>query len=305
MKDWDSRSRTVALVVLGVVLLIFIFLSAASFDGSRQRPAPETFTFQAMDAVEGKRVFQAYNCMGCHTMLGNGAYFGPDLTQVYADGGPAWLETFIAAPATWPSKTAVNLWIGRLRQSGDLNLTPDEYYQKYPHVLEAVERFGGQATNMPNLNLKADEITSVIAFFSYASAINTEGWPPEPRADARIVERVKAAYGAGPVTASGQVNPLSAADQGKQLAQDLGCAACHSTDGTTKVGPTWKGLAGSTVPLVDGTSATADDAYLRESILQPNAKIVRGFAPGVMPNFDGMVTTGDIDNLIAYIKSLN
>ncbi len=304
MKDWDSTSRKGALIVLGIVLVIFVFLSAASFDGSRPRAAPETFNFQNVNAVEGKRVFQAYNCMGCHTMLGNGAYFAPDLTQIYANGGPAWLETFLASPGTWPSKTAVSLWIGRLRQSGDLSITADEYYQKYPHVLEAVERFGGRQTNMPNLNLKAEEITAVIAFFTYTSAVDTQGWPPAPVADPRVVEKVKESFGAGPVTASGPAAALSPADQGKQLAQDLGCAACHSTDGTIKVGPSWKGLAGSSVALEDGTTVTADDAYLRESILQPNAKIVRGFPANTMPNFNGMVTTGDVDNLIAYITSL-
>lgn len=89
MKNWDSTSRKIALGVVGVVLLIFIFLSAVSFDASRQRPEPEKSSFQGTSADDGKRVFQAYNCMGCHTLVGNGAHLGPDLTQVDAMGGAA------------------------------------------------------------------------------------------------------------------------------------------------------------------------------------------------------------------------
>jgi len=93
--------------------------------------------------------------------------------------------------------------------------------------------------------------------------------------------------------------------RGLGLAKSQGCAACHSTDGSTLVGPTWKGLYGSQVTLTDGTTVTADDAYLRESILDPNAKIVKGFAPNLMPPTFGKTLTADqINDLIAYIKSL-
>jgi cytochrome c oxidase subunit 2 len=91
--------------------------------------------------------------------------------------------------------------------------------------------------------------------------------------------------------------------QGKILATKYGCAGCHSVDGSPMTGPTWFGLFGETVPLADGTTVTADEAYITESILEPNAKIVEGFpSPSVMPPF--ALTDEEVTNLIAYIKTL-
>jgi cytochrome c oxidase subunit 2 len=94
-------------------------------------------------------------------------------------------------------------------------------------------------------------------------------------------------------------------ERGKKVATQFGCAACHSVDGSKLVGPTWKGLYGSQVTLSDGSTVTADDAYLHESIVSPNAKIVQGFAPGVMPqNFGSQLSDKQIADVIEYIKSL-
>ena len=81
-----------------------------------------------------------------------------------------------------------------------------------------------------------------------------------------------------------------------------GCAACHSIDGSALPGPTWKDLFGSSVKLVDGSTVTADDAFLAESIKDPAAKIVEGFQP-IMPPYDNL-TDEDVANIIAYIKTL-
>ena len=66
-------------------------------------------------------------------------------------------------------------------------------------------------------------------------------------------------------------------------AEGFGCVSCHSVDGTPGAGPTWAGLYGHEVTLADGTVVTADDAYIRESIMSPNAKVVEGFQPNLMP----------------------
>ena len=58
---------------------------------------------------------------------------------------------------------------------------------------------------------------------------------------------------------------------------------CHTPDGRAGVGPTWQRIYGSEETLADGTTVTVDDAYIRESILDPNAKIVKGFPPNIMP----------------------
>lgn len=82
------------------------------------------------------------------------------------------------------------------------------------------------------------------------------------------------------------------------------CLACHSNDGTARVGPTFQGLHGSQRTFTDGTSAVADDDYLVESILEPNAKVVEGFPPA-MPPMGGTLNQTQIDSVILYIKSLN
>lgn len=97
--------------------------------------------------------------------------------------------------------------------------------------------------------------------------------------------------------------------RGQYLATSIGCTACHSADGTTLVGPTWKGLYEHevTVTLSDGTETTvvADDTYLRESILEPNAKIVKGFQANLMPIYQGQLNEDDLKAIIEYIKSLS
>lgn len=89
----------------------------------------------------------------------------------------------------------------------------------------------------------------------------------------------------------------------------MGCVACHSNDGTIvgKVGPTWKNLFGSEVRLAGGGGKVlADEAYLRESIKEPAAKIVTGFekSEAGMPSYEGVITDPQIEALILYIKTL-
>ncbi len=99
--------------------------------------------------------------------------------------------------------------------------------------------------------------------------------------------------------AAGSGDPASV---GAKLYNDLACNTCHLADGKGR-GPSYNGLYGSTVKLADGSTVIADDAYIRESILQPNAKIVAGYRPE-MPSFQGQVSEDQILALTAYIKSL-
>jgi cytochrome c2 len=98
------------------------------------------------------------------------------------------------------------------------------------------------------------------------------------------------------------------AKEGERLAGLLGCTACHSSDGSTlgKVGPSWKGLFGSEVVFTDGTKAIAKEAYLRESIQEPTAKILRGFdkSDAGMPSYKGVITDSQVEALILYIRTL-
>jgi cytochrome c oxidase subunit II len=91
---------------------------------------------------------------------------------------------------------------------------------------------------------------------------------------------------------------------GAKLYQSKACFTCHSTDGSVKVGPSFKGIYGHSVTLSDGTSVTVDDNYIRESILNPTAQVVQGFPPA-MPSFQGQLRDREIAGLIAFIKSLS
>lgn len=104
-----------------------------------------------------------------------------------------------------------------------------------------------------------------------------------------------------------EAKPESLADKGKNKFVEIGCNACHTVNGQTGVGPTLKGVYGSEVTLNDGTKVTADEAYIRESILDPNAKIVKGFTANQMSAAITRATVekGDtLDALVAYIKTL-
>jgi mono/diheme cytochrome c family protein len=108
-----------------------------------------------------------------------------------------------------------------------------------------------------------------------------------------------------PVNASAPVS----ADEGRRLYQAFGCIACHAVDSTslTKLGPTWKGLYGSQRTFAGGVvRVTADDAYLRESMLQPGARVVAGYERGdvSMPSYSGVLTDPQIESIILFIKEL-
>ena len=107
-----------------------------------------------------------------------------------------------------------------------------------------------------------------------------------------------------------ETTPVSI-DEGRRVYNMMGCVACHSTDGSkvAKVGPTWKGLYGKKqTVVVDGENQTitSDEAYLRESILDPTAKVVKGFDKGewAMPSYAGVLTDEQIESLILFMKSL-
>ena len=100
-----------------------------------------------------------------------------------------------------------------------------------------------------------------------------------------------------------EIEKLSPAQVGQKLYTTRNCNGCHSVDGSDNAGPTWKGLYGANRSFADGTSAVADDNYIRESILNPNAKIVKGRAPA-MPSYAGQLSDDEILGLIEYIKTL-
>jgi cytochrome c oxidase subunit 2 len=96
---------------------------------------------------------------------------------------------------------------------------------------------------------------------------------------------------------------MSPAEGGEILYTRRGCVQCHSVDGSAKVGPTFLGAFGTQQRMTDGTELEIDENYIRESILEPQAKVREGYKP-VMPTYQGQLDDEEIAALIAYIKSL-
>jgi len=99
----------------------------------------------------------------------------------------------------------------------------------------------------------------------------------------------------------GSTGPLSAT--GEKIFAELGCVTCHRSDAQGR-GPNLQGLFRKPVQLQDGRTLVADENYIRESILDPGAKIVNGYKP-VMPTFQGLLSEEQLNALVAYVKSLS
>ena len=103
--------------------------------------------------------------------------------------------------------------------------------------------------------------------------------------------------------AANYLKTLPPAEAGKLLYKRRGCSQCHSTDGTAGTGPSFLGIYGKNQEMSDGRAVPVDDNYIRESILEPQAKIVSGYRP-VMSTYKGLVSDDEITALIEFIKSL-
>ncbi len=125
--------------IIGTVLFGIIFLYL-SYDSIKQMPMRTNEDKLTPDVVKGKRVWQKYNCNDCHTILGIGGYYAPDITKVAKYRDKAWLDKFLRDPeGVWQAKR-----------------------------------------KMPNFHLSNTEVASLIAFISWVSEIDTNDWPRKP-----------------------------------------------------------------------------------------------------------------------------
>jgi cytochrome c oxidase subunit 2 len=95
---------------------------------------------------------------------------------------------------------------------------------------------------------------------------------------------------------------------GLVLLRNTGCLACHSIDGSKLVGPSFKGLYGSVRTVLEGNTektVTADDAYINESVYEPEKQIVKGFNKGLMKSYKGTLPESDLETIIGYLKTLS
>jgi cytochrome c oxidase subunit 2 len=217
----------------------------------------------------GAQLYNQQGCAACHSVDGS-KRVGPSFQKIYGRDG-----TY---------------------DNGKPYKADDDYLQEsilYPntHIVD-----GYAANQMPAFKgiLSDEQIAAIIAWMRTLDGSQaTQAAAPAPQ-----FQFAKLLNGDDP-------SKQSPAERGKAIYQAKACIGCHSLDGSQVVGPTWKGLYGLTNhKMSDGTSVTADDSYLKESILNPTAKIVEGFQAGVMPSYQGQLSDAEIADVIEFMKTI-
>ena len=119
---------------------------------------------------------------------------------------------------------------------------------------------------------------------------------------ARVIVQTPADYKKWLAEAGDMSGKMSPVAYGELLYRRHGCVNCHSLDGSAGTGPSFKGIYGRPVQLDDGSTVIVEDNYIREHILEPGTKVVKGYRP-VMPTFKGLLSDKDITAIIDFIKS--
>jgi len=222
---------------------------------------------------EGEQLYETLGCASCHSLDGS-IIVGPSFKGLYG------------------RKVKV-LTDGKARE-----VTADDAYIRASvrtPARDVVEGF--PAGVMPNLSdeINARQLEAIITFIKQLGGKRHAAVKePEPKVPPKA-------------EAQKEASAVPAPPDGATLFKTKGCTACHSLDGSKKVGPSLKGIYESTQNVVtDGKKreVTADEAYLRRSIEHPNADVVEGFPKGVMPPFGQMLKAGEVDALVAYLKDV-
>lgn len=278
------QTRIFAIGSTAVAAIVFLILTV---DTHRQFPTLTNTDTLTEEVVRGQDVWHANNCINCHTILGEGAYYAPDLTKITQMRGTPYLTAFLKDPS--------------------------QFYDEERH-----------RRLMPNPNLTDDEISDVIAFMDWVGRVDNQGWPPRPilisgsslpGTDLTVAQQAgkgtELPPGAAPVSPSN--DPIAL---GEALFRSVtpACAACHSiAPGVNLAGPTLAGLATTAEKTLQSPEytgkATTVEEFIHESIVEPSAYL----HPGAMYSADGVsfmpttygtdLTAEQIDNLVAYLAS--
>jgi nitric oxide reductase subunit C len=279
--------RLFAIVCTGLAALLFLGLTV---DSHQQFPSLTNAHNLTPEVIAGKDVWHKYNCINCHTLFGEGAYYAPDLTKIAQHRGEAYIKAYMKDPS--------------------------QFYDEKKH-----------RRLMPRQNLSEQEIAHLFQFLDWVSKVHNQGWPPRPilvtgasipGTDRGVTQQ--AGVGTGPATAPGG-RPVQASSspiaQGESLFRSAtpACTACHSiAPGVNMAGPSLAGVGSRAKKLVGSPEykGKAKDAegYIRESIAMPSAHLV----PGAMYSGGGQsfmpATYGkdlkpeQIDQLVAYLITL-
>jgi nitric oxide reductase subunit C len=270
--------------------LAFLVLTA---DSHRQFPELTNAENITPEVISGKDVWHDNNCINCHTLFGEGAYYAPDLTKITKLRGDAYLTAYMKNPA--------------------------DFYDEDTH-----------RRLMPRQDLSDEDIANLIAFLDWVSDVDNQGWPPRPilvtgssipgtamtsLQQARTPEAGEAERlppGARPVTAAD--NPV-ALGESLFLTVMPACNACHSVaPGVSMAGPTLAGVGTRALQVIESPDYQGEardaESFIRESITHPSAHLAPGamYSAGgtsFMPNTYGEnLTEEQISHLVAYLTSL-
>ena len=281
------QARLFAIVSTAICAVAFIGMTIDSHRQFDKLTNAENITPQVLN---GKNVWHKYNCTNCHTLLGEGAYYAPDLTKITQHRGAPYLKAYMRDPS--------------------------KFYDEQKH-----------RRLMPKQNLADQEIDDLIVFLDWISHIDTQGWPPRPilvtgssipglaMSDAQRAGKPDAterAEGARPVETSD--SPI-ALGQALFSATPPGCFACHSTTaGVNLAGPSLAGVVAHAKEVIASPdykgSAKDVEGYIRESIVNPNAYLHPGGmysanGESFMPHTYGKdLKPEQIDQLVDYLASL-
>lgn len=283
------NKRQTRLFAIGATAVSAVAFIGMTIDSHRQFAALTHSDKITPAVIRGKNVWHHNNCINCHTVFGEGAYYAPDLTKITKLRGEAYLKAYLHDPS--------------------------KFYDETRH-----------RRLMPKQDLSDTDITDLIAFLDWISNVDNQGWPPRPLlvTGASMAPTGLASSGSSAsstATALPDAKPVTGAENPIALGENVfrtaspSCVACHSTTPDVNMaGPSVAGLSARTEKLLasgdyKGNAKTVE-GYIREAITHPSAHVVPGpmySANGVsfMPTtFAKDLAPAQIDQLVAYLTSL-
>ncbi len=283
------NKRQARLFAIGSTVVAALAFLGLTIDSHRQFPKLTNAQNITPAVTHGKDVWHKNNCINCHTLFGEGAYYAPDLTKIAQHRGAAYLQAYLKDPS--------------------------KFYDEQRH-----------RRLMPKQDMTDGEIADLVSFLDWVSKVDNQGWPPRPilvtgagigpmgaTPYGQVAAVVAAVQAPGAAPAVGDKDPIALGEIVFRTSAPA-CVACHSLQpGADGAGPSLAGVATraqQTIAAADYKGQAKDAAaYLSESINQPSAHAVAGAmysASGVsfMPATYGKDLTPDqIAHLVAYLMT--
>ena len=274
------NKRQARYFAIGSTLVATLVFLGLTVDSHRQFPKLTNAQNITPEVTLGKNVWHKNNCINCHTLFGEGAYYAPDLTKIAQQRGAPYLRAFLKDPS--------------------------KFYDEQRH-----------RRLMPKQDLSDADIDGLIAFLDWVSKVDNQGWPPRPIMVTGLGATAgNAPVPAAAVTSIAAVSDKDPVILGERVFRTAApaCTACHSlTAGADMAGPSLAGIATRTQQTLASPgykgSATDLETFIRESITQPSAHLVAGAmysANGVsfMPNtYEKDLTPEQVGHLAAYLAT--